>query len=154
MLAGCSALYQPSPELNGFYYEQIKDWQKRVKKEGWSETLIDEVTIQIVELAKFRTESRDHWDTPKEFMQRGFQGDCEDIAVFMMATLKRLEYPFGVRVMLVETSMQDHSVLKVKMPNGKWKIYDTVPMPSGNAGRLIFKPIVEFDENNIIYHKS
>ncbi|MFC1868260.1 hypothetical protein ACFL0H_09025 [Thermodesulfobacteriota bacterium] len=103
---GCAAFHQPAAaprQLNNQYYEQIRDWQNRVKKEGWGKTLVDDVIDQCIILAKYRMEKEDHWDTPKEFMEKGFQGDCEDIAVFMMATLKRVNYPYRVRVVAVKT---------------------------------------------------
>ena len=154
LITACTPFHQSSYQrLNGTYYERIKDWQQRIKKYGWSENLIDEVMDQILQLATFRTEYYDHWDTPQEFMRRGFRGDCEDIAIFMMATLKRLKYPDKVRVMAVETLKQDHAVLKVQTPNGKWKIYDTLQKPLSEINRLFYKPIFEFDENDIIYYE-
>ena len=154
--AGCMAFYQPAPNrIDGLYYQQIKDWQNRIQKEGWVETLVDEVVDQCLKFSKFRQDQGDHWDTPKEFMKRGFQGDCEDIAIFMMATLRRLEYPHHVRVLAVETLVGDHhAVLKVEMPDTKWKIFETLPMPLNEIDRLFYKPIVEFDDNHIIYYAS
>ncbi len=109
---------------------------------------------QCLKFAKYRTEKEDHWDTPKEFIQRGFQGDCEDIAVFIMATLKQLKYPYNIRIMTVKALTGDHAVLKVQMPNTKWKIYETVPVPLCQIDRLFYRPIVEFDEKNIIYFEQ
>lgn len=154
--SGCAALHQPvaTDQLNGKYYDQIKEWQRRIKKDGWTKNTIDEVMDQCIVLAKYRMEKIDHWDTPKEFMENGFQGDCEDIAVFMMATLKRLNYPHKVHVVAVSTWLRDHAILKVEMPNGKWKNYETVPLPFQGIDRLFYKPIVEFDENEIIYYSK
>ena len=38
---GCTTFYQPdSAQINGMYFEQIKDWQMRMKKEGrWTNSL-------------------------------------------------------------------------------------------------------------------
>jgi predicted transglutaminase-like cysteine proteinase len=153
--AACTAFYQPAPgRINDLYYEQIMDWQKRIKEEGWAENHVDEVVNQCIKFSKYRTEKQDHWDTPKEFIQRGFQGDCEDIAIFIMATLKQLNYPYNVRIMVVRALTVDHAVLKVQMPNTKWKIYETVPVPFGEIDRLFYRPIVEFDEKNIIYFEQ
>ena len=152
LTAGCMAFYQPAPDnIDGYYYEQIKDWQKRIEKEGWAENLVDDVINKCVKFSKYQTEKKDHWDTPREFMQRGFKGDCEDFAIFMMATLKRLKYPYNVRVRAVKTLIGDHVVLRVEMPDEKWKSYETVPVPLDEIDRLFYRPIVEFDEKNIIF---
>ncbi|MEE9544688.1 MAG: hypothetical protein V3V55_03705, partial [Rhodospirillales bacterium] len=134
------------------YYEQIRDWQKRIKEEGWADNLVDDVVNQIVKISKYRKEKEDHWDTPNEFIRRGFQGDCEDIAIFMMGTLKQLKYPYHIRILAVETLTGDHhAILKVEMPDRKWKIYEAVPIPLSEIDQLFYKPLVEFDEENIIY---
>jgi len=153
---GCAAFHQPvAPnKINGEYYNQIKEWQGRIKQEGWSKNTVDKIMDQCIVLVKYKTEKTDYWDTPKEFMQNGFQGDCEDIAIFMMATLKKLDYPHKVRVVAVSTWLRDHAILKVQMPKGNWKNYETIPMPFQGIDRLFYKPIVEFDENEIIYYSK
>jgi hypothetical protein len=152
--AGCAAFYQPAPErINGLYHEQIRDWQKRVQEEGWSRQRVDEVVKGCLRLVLYEPEENDHWDTPQEFIDKGFRGDCEDIAVFIMATLRRLNYPNGVRILGVRTLLGDHAVLKVEMPGGKWKMYETVPVPLCEFDRLFYRPIVEFDEENVFYYK-
>ncbi len=152
---GCAAFYQPAPStLDGAYHRQILDWQERVRKEGWTRNLVDDVVDGCLKLAKYRMERDDHWDTPREFMEKGFQGDCEDIAVFIMATLKRLEYDQPVRLMAVKTLMGDHAVVRVAMPRGDWKTYETIPVPLGQVDRLFYRPIVEFDEVRILYYEK
>ena len=152
---GCTAFYQPAPStLDGAYYEQIRDWQDRVRQEGWTRNLLDDVVKGCLRLAKYRLEKDDHWDTPREFMEKGFQGDCEDIAVFILATLKRLGYEKPVRVMAVKTLMGDHALVKVALPRGDWKTYETVPVPLGEVDRLFYRPIVEFDEERILYYEK
>lgn len=152
---GCAGFYQPAPErINGLYHDQIKDWQKRVQEQGWSRNIVDEVVHGCLKLVKYEPEDTDHWDTPQEFIQKGFRGDCEDIAVFFMATLRRLDYPHGVRILGVETLLGDHAVLKVEMPDGQWKMYETVPVPLCEFDQLFYRPIVEFDEKIIVYYKS
>ena len=150
--AGCMAFYQPAPsEINDQYYNQIKEWQNRINSEGWGESIVKDVVNQCIRLAKYRKEKSDHWDTPREFMERGFQGDCEDIAVFIMATMRRLNYPHKVRILAVKTLTGDHAILRVETPDGQWKVFETVPMPLGEFDRLFYRPIVEFDEKNIVY---
>ena len=155
LVTGCMSFYQPTPtKTKGLYYEKIKEWQLRIKDEGWSEGLVTDVVRNLTKLAKYRKDEYDSWDTPKEFIGRGFEGDCEDIAIFVMGTLKRLEYPYLVRVLAVSTSDQDHALLRVRLPEGDWKIYDTMSFPLKEIDRLFYRPIVEFDENDIIYFEK
>ena len=136
------------------HYEQIKEWQDRIKKEGWKEGLVDDVINHCILLSKYRSDGeKDQWDMPHMFIQQGFQGDCEDIATFMWATLKRLEYPRHIRILVVKTLLGDHTVVKVELPQGKWKMYETVPVPLDQFDHLFFIPIVEFDDKVIIYYK-
>jgi len=152
---GCAGFYRPAPEqTHGLYRDQIRDWQKRVHEQGWSRSTVDEVIKSSLSLVKFEPEEEDHWDTPKEFIAKGFRGDCEDIAVFMMATLKRLDYPNGVRILGVKSLTGDHAVLKVEMPDGEWKMYETVPIPLVEIDQLFYRPIVEFDEKSIVYYNG
>lgn len=152
---GCAPFHRPEPSpINGAYYEQIREWQMRIKQEGWSRSLLDSIVDGCLKVAKYRTEEVDHWDTPGEFIRKGYQGDCEDIAVFIMATLKNLRYNRDVRVLAVETPMGDHALLKVRMLDGTWKNYETAPVPIGQIDRLFHTPIVEFDENHIIYYQN
>ena len=154
-VTGCLSFYQPDPAgVNVIYDFQIKEWQERVIKEGWSENIVEDVVNQCIKLSKYKTEDFDHWDTPKEFREKGFQGDCEDIAVFAMSTLKRLEYPYGVRILAVKALFGYHAILKVEMPARDWKIYETVPLPLNEIDRLFYRPIVEFDEKTIVYYKE
>ena len=153
--SSCASLYRPAPEqVNGVYHDQIKDWQKRIQEQGWTRIHVDEVVDGCLKLVKYEPEDTDHWDTPQEFIQKGFRGDCEDIAVFIMATLKRLDYPHGVRILGVKTLTGDHAVLKVEMPDGKWKMFETVPIPLVEFDQLFYRPMVEFDEKTIVYYKS
>jgi hypothetical protein len=96
----------------------------------------------------------DHWDTPKEFMRKGFSGDCEDITVFMMGTLKRLGYPHRVRVLIVEGLFEDHALLRLEMPEGGWKVYDVVPPDVPTPEWYQLRPVVEFDETGVDWFPS
>ena len=95
------------------YRDKIKEWQMRIQREGWSEAHLDSILFQFRRLATYRMEIHDHWDTPKEFIQKGFSGDCEDIAVFMMGTLKRLGYPNRIRILIVQAPVEDQARLRV-----------------------------------------
>ena len=152
---GCAA---PGPAgrewVQPVYREKINEWQMRIRREGWSENRIHSILRQFRGLAAYRMEIVDHWDTPKEFMRKGFSGDCEDITVFMMGTLKRLGYPHRVRVLIVQGLFEDHALLRLEMPQGGWKVYDVVPpgVPAPELGRL--KPVVEFDEMGVNWFPS
>jgi hypothetical protein len=151
---GCTTLSSPSQSrTTERYLEMIEDWQRRINAEGWSEYAVDEIMEDCVKLTEYRMELDDHWDTPKEFFQRGFQGDCEDIAVFMMATLKNLGYPYQVRIAATRPMLgtEDHALVKVEMPNRAWKIFETTPMPSGRTDHSPPRPFIEFDEKNIFH---
>ena len=149
---------QPDPSvINNQYLEQIKEWQNRISEEGWTESLVGEIMKKNLRLTRYVFDKGDHWATPKEFIQAGFRGDCEDIAAFLMGTLKRLEYPHGVRILAVKTLSGDHAVLKVQLPgkNGiDWKIYDTVQVPFLEIEQQFYRPIVEFDDKVIIYFQQ
>jgi hypothetical protein len=102
-------------------------------------------------LAAYRVELPDHWDTPTEFAKKGFSGDCKNIAIFEMAVLKRLGYPYGIKILIVHALFEDHALLRVEMPEGGWKVYDVVPeaVPSPKLESL--KPVAEFDEKQVVW---
>jgi len=131
------------------YREKIKEWQMKIQKEGWSESRVHSVLLQFRGLAAYRTEIRDHWDTPREFMEEGFSGDCKNIAVFEMGALKQLGYPYGIRILIVHALFEDHALLRVEMPEGGWKIYDVVPEGVPTLKPSLLKPVAEFDEKRV-----
>jgi len=155
LTAGCSALHQPNPNaINNLYRDQIIEWQKRIAEQGWVENLVDDVVNGCIRFSKYEKERGDHWATPKEFREKGFKGDCEDIAVFTMGTLKNLNYPHKVRILAVRTLTGDHAILKIEVPgelSKRWKIYETVPVPLVEFDQLFYRPIVEFDDKEIFY---
>ena len=126
----------------------------RIRREGWSESQVHSILNQFRTLATYRMEIEDHWDTPKEFIQKGFTGDCEDITVFMLGALKRLGYPYAVRILIVRGLFEDHALLRVEMPEGGWKVYDVVPRSVPSREARLLKPIVEFDEKRIDWFPS
>jgi hypothetical protein len=48
---------------------------------------------------------------------------------------------------------EGHALLKVEMPNGKWRTFETALLPGYEIGEALYRPIVEFDENDIIYYE-
>lgn len=131
------------------YREKIKEWQTRIQREGWSEGQVHSVLLQFRGLAAYRVEISDHWDTPKEFLRKGFQGDCKNIAIYEMAVLKQLGYPHGIRILIVHALFEDHALLKVEMPEGGWKVYDVVPEGVPTPRQDLIKPVAEFDEKMV-----
>lgn len=179
-LAGCAttkpsvdsaALGDPGYGKNSLYYVQITDWQgrlnenqidgldfsylelwrQRVGESGWSAELVRDIMTGSRELTRYEMEIEDHWDTPGEFVERNFQGDCEDIAIFMLATLKSLGYPHDVKVLAVQTPFEDHALLKVEMPDERFEVFETVRSGRGNVIKLVYTTIVEFDEKSIFF---
>ncbi|MBN1105212.1 MAG: hypothetical protein JXL84_17495 [Deltaproteobacteria bacterium] len=152
LLSACQTPRGVSGNTTGdLYYQKIREWQNRIQREGWTVGRLDDVLGEALGFVIYRLEIDDHWDTPHEFIHRGFQGDCEDIAVFMMGTLRYLRYPHRVRVLAVQGVFTGHALLKVEMPDGLWRIYETSgPALRGvNPNRL--RVLVEFDEREILY---
>ena len=130
------------------YKYRIEQWQKRIHKEGWTISLVDEIVNSCKSYSSYTPDSIDHWDTFKEIVSNHFYGDCEDIAVLMMGTFKLLNYPYDVRILIVDVagSNLDHALFKIRLPNGKWMIYETLSSSS------LYLPLVEFDEYYIWYY--
>jgi len=108
---------------------KMLDWQERTKREKWSTHLVDEIMAKCVEISSYEDEiiNMDFWKTYNEFIKDNFRGDCEDIAAFMFGTLKRLDYPYDVRMIgIIINSNRYHVALKVELPDGKWVVYDSV----------------------------
>jgi hypothetical protein len=151
LATGCESTRGVAPNAGGeIYFDKIRDWQKRINREGWSSERVEELLGHALRFVTYRMELDDHWDTPSEFIGRGFQGDCEDIAIFMMGTLKRVGYPHGVRVLAMQGWFSGHAVLKVELPDGTWRIYDTVTLSLRVLNPKRLKPLVEFDEKMIV----
>ena len=140
--------------LHPIYREKIQEWQMRIQREGWSENQVHSILSAFRTLATYRMEIQDHWDTPGDFINRGFAGDCEDIVVFMIGTLKRLGYPYGLRVLIAHDLFEDHALLRIEMPEGRWKVYDVVPRKVSSRALQHLKPVVEFDEKRVDWFPS
>jgi hypothetical protein len=140
--------------INPVYREMIREWQMRISREGWSDNKVDSILVQFRGLATYRVEIRDRWDTPREFRQKGFSGDCEDIVVFMMGALKGLDYPHGLRVLIAGSLFEDHALLAVQMSDGEWRLYDVASPAVRRLGRKHLNPLVEFDEKHVKWYPA
>ena len=162
VFCSCAAYSQPSRLHDGAgikvkYEQQIKDWQERIKKEGWSKKLVDEIVQTVQVFARYTPDKdrsnqgkNDYWYTPKEMIAADFKGDCEDIGSLTYGTLKSLKYPHGVRLLIVSTLLPtDHLLVRVELPDGKWKNYETVNVLFSEIDGLFYQPMIEFDEDHI-----
>jgi len=145
-LTGCTCFYQPAnikadPQTK--YYEHIRDWQIR----DWQERDVSSVINFCLKYVVYTYDPPDHWQTYQEMINSDFHGDCEDIALFMAGTLRALGYPYQIRILLVKIIEGEHAMLKVELPNGKWRVYQTVDAPLWQID--VFVPICEFDEKEI-----
>jgi predicted transglutaminase-like cysteine proteinase len=179
LLSGCGATAKGSVSANrndrisprqAVYYKAIVKWQDRLSEKsfqqfdcpqlqsmqtkiaakGWSNETVDEIIEEIRTLTSLTMETKDYWDTPKEFVAKNLQGDCEDIAIFLLAMLKKLDYPGQVRIFAVNAQFVEHAMLKVQMPDKSWKMFETVKKTERDV-QFAYTPIIEFDERNIIF---
>jgi hypothetical protein len=150
MFFGCSLGRDPDV-VRRQYLEQIKDWQERVKTEGWTRELIDDVARETALFASYRSESVDHWSTPNEFLAAGLVGDCEDIAAGIYGSFKRLGYPHDVLILGVSAVGGDHMLVKVRLPSGEWKIYESVYPWNSFVDWIFYRPFVEFNTDHIAW---
>ena len=153
LLFGCSSIYlEPrSPKID--YRWSIENWQQKIKKEGWSEETVNQVVKECLRISTYMPEptGQDHWKTYKEFIE-DFKGDCEDISAFIFGTLKRLEYPNGIRMRILHMPTGDHAVIMVELPQGRWKLYNSVPRFGDFVDLALSRTVVEWDEENIYYN--
>ena len=76
---------------------------------------------RIVNAMPFKSDTRDEWRTPLEFIQNG--GDCEDFVMAKYQSLKRLGFDESrMRMLIVQdtVSRQPHAVLAVDMPDATY----------------------------------
>jgi len=147
LLTGCSLVRNPV-DVKAQYLEQIKEWQQRQQKEGWTIDLVDNILEGTKWLTSYVFDEGDHWDTYKEISNKGLMGDCEDKAVAMIGSLKYLGYPHRAMVRIV-TTMQpaDHAIVVVEMPDGNIREYDSIT--SSFLDRMFYRKVVDFDEKEI-----
>jgi hypothetical protein len=149
---GCSPVYFQPAEPGADYRWYIERWQERVRQEGWSEALVNDIVDSCLKVSKYEPEpaNHDHWKTYGEF-QNNFRGDCEDIATFMYGTLKRLECPYDLKMRIIRMPAGDHAVLMVELPDGGWKMYNSLPMPGDFLDIALARTVVEWDDRQIYY---
>ena len=154
LLFGCSPAYFQPEQPGQAYRHLIENWQQRILEEGWQEALVDDIMAKCILLSKYEAEpyGQDHWMTYREFIQT-FQGDCEDIAAFMYGTLKRLQYPEAVRMRIVRMPLGDHAVVMVQLADGRWKLFNSVPLPGQAIDLALSRTLVEWDNEHIYYPK-
>ena len=152
LLIGCSPVFTQPKNPGMQYYKEIKSWQERTTEHGWTRQDVNEIMSQCLRLAKYESEKpgKDHWKTYHEFLIN-FKGDCEDIAVFMFGTLRRLGYPHGLKLRAIKMPLGDHAVIMVQMEDGKWVMYNSVPIPGDFFDLALSSFIVDWDETNILY---
>ncbi|MFX0212225.1 MAG: hypothetical protein ACFFDT_40000 [Candidatus Hodarchaeota archaeon] len=149
-LLSCSTSYRMTTEQKlDLYRDFIKDWQERQKTEGWTDAKVFEVYEECLTYTKYRFDVDDHMDTYKEILQKGMVGDCEDFAIFIYGTFKRLNYPYRIRIALVSHMLyeDDHALIHIELPSGKWEYLETVMMNAMEGP--FYKPLFEGDENHI-----
>ena len=152
LIAGCwAAKLEPAQNPEKPYVKKIQEWQERIRRDGWSENAVRALLADCRSLVRYQVELKDHWPTPREFVTEGMEGDCEDIAVFLMGALKRLGYPHQVRILVVKELFSNHALLKVELPDGRWAVFETMPGGRLEVVPARLKPIVEFDESHIAY---
>ena len=146
-MLGCSLIRNPAT-VKMEYLEQIKDWQQRQQKEGWTIELVDEIVREVRWNASYVPDAieTDYWDTFREAYNKGFMGDCEDIAVAIVGTLKHLNYPHKAMIRIVMTATPlDHAIVVVEMPDGEMREYDSVISTAVDV--LFYRKVTDFDES-------
>ena len=141
----------PGKVLHPVYLQKIKEWQTRIQREGWLENEVHSILVEFRSLARYRIEIVDHWDTLKEFMEAGFSGDCMNIVVFLMATLRSVGYSNQMRLLVAKSLFEDHALLHLELPDGRWRVYDVVPRSVPRVEMDALKPVVKFDEKRIVW---
>jgi hypothetical protein len=149
LLTGCSLVRNPV-DVKAQYLDQIKEWQQRQKKEGWTISLVDEIVRETRWRASYVPDAlgTDYWDTFRESYNKGFRGDCEDIAVAIIGTLKHLGYPHKAMVRIVTTiTPADHAIAVIEMPDGEMREYNSVVSTALDV--LFYRRVLDFDELEI-----
>lgn len=155
LTCGCSSVYFQPVDPESDYRWQIERWQECIKQEGWSESMVKDVVDGCLWVAKYEPDGEiDHWKTYKEFQYTEFIGDCEDISTFMFGTFKRLNYPNDFKMAVIRMPAGDHAVLKVEMPDGEWRIFNSLPMPGDFVDLVLARTVVEWDETHVFYEQD
>lgn len=131
VLSGCGGGADSSPEASD-YAARIADWQQRealldapAEKEGL-ETVSEKRARYIVRgiVAAYKNQiewvaddGADHWRTSAEFVANDYNGDCEDISIFVYTQLRLTglfpEDDLSLRVLGIPDSDDTHVVVAV-----------------------------------------
>ena len=149
IFAGCaiSPMIQPSNPYRTYFID-LQKWAERSDKEGWSENLVDDVVAGCIWVSAYNlgetTASEDGYKTIQAFYDNGMQGQCYQYSLFMLQTLlDYLDYPYQVRILAVHAIGGDHALLKVELPDGTWKTYETTRGLPGIVDRIFDRQFLE-----------
>ena len=142
-----SPMIQPSNPYRT-YFINLQKWSERVDKDGWSEDLVDDVVAGCIWVSAYNfgktTAVEDGHKTIRAFYENGMQGQCYQYSIFMLQTfLDYLNYPYQVRVLAVHAIGGDHAMLKVELPDGRWKVYETTRGLPGIVDRIFDRQFLE-----------
>lgn len=153
LFVGCSI------EDQSYLYLKATDWQNR---EVEKEEIVDGHTPTLDELYEvtndfymyYDDDENDHWKTSKEFKDDGKRGDCEDIALFLLVTLRdKLEISDNNIWCIVYERRKDkyHATLSVRTTSG-WRYYDHINWNYGIWSYRNIDPMIEFNLFDIKEH--
>ena len=147
--SGCaiSPIIQPSNPYRT-YFINLQQWAERVDKDGWSEDLVDDVVAGCIWVSAYNfgetTATEDGHKTIQAFYRAGMQGQCYQYSLFMLQTLlDYLNYPYQVRILAVHALGGGHALLKVELPDGRWKTYETTRGLPGIVDSMFDRPWLE-----------
>ena len=117
----------------------------------WSSATLIEILDMCRKYIKYKRDVGDYFNTYCETLEKGY-GDCDDYGTFMMGTLKRLGYPWRVRLSIVYIECNGfHVVLKVERPDGCWMWYDTT---GESLMKVYYRDVgIEFDYDGIYFNQ-
>ena len=71
-----------------------------------------------------------------------------------LASLRRLGYPHRVRIQAIRAPGGDHAMLRVELPDGTWKRYQTTPVPFDGLDLALSRVLFEVDEKGVYRPRS
>lgn len=91
---------------------------------------------------------KDHWQTPREFMQRG--GDCEDYAIAKYLSLKQLGFSASqMRIVIVQDKNLGgimHAVLEVSVNHKRYLLDNQVKQVVAESDIFHYRPVYSINE--------
>lgn len=147
-ICSCSPIYLQPRNPGEDYRLKIELWQERIKTEGWSESLVNDVVDGCLRVSKYEKEpdGMDHWMTYKEFIEKGLRSDCEDVSTFIFGTLRRLNCPYDLWMRIIRMPAGDHVVVVVGD-----NVYNSLPMPGDFVDLALSRTVVQWNETEIVY---